>query len=197
MATTYFSQILMHDFEAENTHDIEQYGRSAGLLYNRFGFNQKSKFVQEVVEHYLTFKTIEPENTHLLCKGSITIQLTSCLTGQDSAALLLFNQIEIYKLGRIQTSQTGGQPNSDTSYYEVSVLCSSQSSHMLWQKVFQHWSLAQTPGYPGVAQPIPHEVTPIKVQIPFLITTRGPKIFNIFAASHSGKSYSVTYGSCN
>ena len=32
----------------------------------------------------------------------------------------MLNLIDIYKFGRIQTSQTGGQPYSDTSHYEVS-----------------------------------------------------------------------------
>ena len=45
----------------------------------------------------------------------MTEQLTSSLTGLDSAALLMFNQQQIYLLGQIQTSQTGGQPYSDTS----------------------------------------------------------------------------------
>ena len=53
-------------------------------------------------------------------RGSITVQLTTCLTGQDSAALVMLNQIEIYNFGQIQTSQTGGQLYSDTSPYEVS-----------------------------------------------------------------------------
>ena len=52
-------------------------------------------------------------------RGSITVWLTSCLTDQDSAALLLLIQIDIYKFGRIQTSQTRGQPYSETSPYKV------------------------------------------------------------------------------
>ena len=32
-------------------------------------------------------------------RGSITIQLTSCLTGVDSAALLMLNYIDIYMFG--------------------------------------------------------------------------------------------------
>ena len=32
------------------------------------------------------------ENTHLLLRGNITVQLTSYLTGLDSAALLMMNQ---------------------------------------------------------------------------------------------------------
>ena len=52
--------------------------------------------------------------------GIITVQLTSCLTGEDSAALFMFNSQHIYLFGQIQTSQTGGQPYSDNSPYEVS-----------------------------------------------------------------------------
>ena len=43
-----------------------------------------------------------------------TGQLTSCLTGLDSAALIMFNQQQIYLLGQIQISQTVGQQYSDT-----------------------------------------------------------------------------------
>ena len=38
-------------------------------------------------------------------RGSITVRLTSCLTGLDSAALLMFNQQKIYLFGQIQTSR--------------------------------------------------------------------------------------------
>ena len=53
-------------------------------------------------------------------RGSISVQLTSCLTGLNSAALLMLNQIQLFKFGRIQTSKIGGQPYSVTSPYEVS-----------------------------------------------------------------------------
>ena len=52
--------------------------------------------------------------------GSITVQLTSRFTGLDSAALFMLNYMQIYKFGRTQTSQTGGQPCSDTSPFKVS-----------------------------------------------------------------------------
>ena len=42
------------------------------------------------------------------------IQLTFFLTGLDSAALLMFNQHQIYLFGQIQTNQTAGQPYSNT-----------------------------------------------------------------------------------
>ena len=53
-------------------------------------------------------------------RGSITVQLTSFLTGYDSAALFGFNSQHIYLFGQIKTSQTGGQLYSDTSPFEVS-----------------------------------------------------------------------------
>ena len=49
----------------------------------------------------------------------ITVQLTFCLTGLDSVALLLFNLQQIYMFGQIQISQTGGQSHSDTSPFKV------------------------------------------------------------------------------
>ena len=55
----------------------------------------------------------EAENTSL--RGSITVQLTYCLTGLDSADMLMLNKKQFYLVGQIQTSQSGGQPFSDTS----------------------------------------------------------------------------------
>ena len=49
---------------------------------------------------------IEQITLSYFVRESITVCLTSCLTGLDSAALLMFNQ--------------KGQPYSDTSPYEVS-----------------------------------------------------------------------------
>ena len=68
---------------------------------------------------HIVCMSLKAENTHLLCKGNFTLRLTSCFTGLDSAAWLMVNQIQIYKFGRIQPSQTGGQRYSDTSPYEV------------------------------------------------------------------------------
>jgi len=48
------------------------------------------------------------KNTYL--RGSITVHPTSCL-----AALLMLNEQQFNLFGQIQTSQTGGQPYSDTS----------------------------------------------------------------------------------
>ena len=69
---------------------------------------------------HIVCMSLKAENTHLLCKGNFTLRLTSCFTGLDSAPWLMVNQIQIYKFGRIQPSQTGGQRYSDTSPYEVS-----------------------------------------------------------------------------
>ena len=59
----------------------------------------------------------------ILTKGSLSAKLTSCLSGLDSAALLLFNQQQIYLFGKIQTCLIGGQPYSDTSHYKVTECC--------------------------------------------------------------------------
>ena len=48
--------------------------------------------------------------------GSLTVRLV-CLFNMDSAALFMSNEPQFYLVGRIQTSQTGGQPYSDTSPY--------------------------------------------------------------------------------
>ena len=52
-------------------------------------------------------------------RGSITVQLTYCLTGLDSDALLMFNQQQIYLWWPNPNSQTGGQLYSDTSSYKI------------------------------------------------------------------------------
>ena len=50
-------------------------------------------------------------------RGSISVQLTSCLFYLDSSAFLMFNEEQFYLFGQIQTSQTEGQLYSDTSLY--------------------------------------------------------------------------------
>jgi hypothetical protein len=49
--------------------------------------------------------------------GSITVQLTSCLTGLESSVCLL--TIFVLQNRLIQTSQTGGQQYSDTSTLSI------------------------------------------------------------------------------
>ena len=56
-------------------------------------------------------------------KGSIIVQLNSCLFCLNSAALLMFNDQQFYLFSQFQTSKTGGQPYNDTSPYgECSLL---------------------------------------------------------------------------
>ena len=60
-----------------------------------------------------------PENTHFLM-GSITVRLTSCLTGLDSTKLVNLYLIQHKQSSWILTGQTVGQPYSDTSPFKVS-----------------------------------------------------------------------------
>ena len=59
----------------------------------------------------------KPDNTYYL-RESITVRLTSCLFCLYSAALLILNLQQLCLFGQIQTSQTWGQPYSDTSVSE-------------------------------------------------------------------------------
>ena len=61
-------------------------------------------------------KWLDQRTLTYLERGSISVRLTSWLTGLDSAPLLIYYQQQIYLIGQIQTSQ----PYSDTSPYEVS-----------------------------------------------------------------------------
>ena len=70
----------------------------------------KSELLKGPIQRTLTY----------FVRGSIAVHLTSYVTGLYIAALLIMNQIQIYKFGRIQTSQTGGQRLSHPSPYEVS-----------------------------------------------------------------------------
>ena len=53
-------------------------------------------------------------------RGSITEWLASCMTGLDSAALLMINQQQIYLFSQNQTSHIGDHTYSGTSPDEVS-----------------------------------------------------------------------------
>ncbi len=53
--------------------------------------------------------------------GSITVQLTSCLTGLESAVWQLTIFVFIYKTDQFQTSQTGGEWYSDTIVFPFSI----------------------------------------------------------------------------
>ena len=91
---------------------------------------------------------LQSENTNL--RGRITVLLTSYLFIFDSAALFKFNQQQLYLLGQIQTSQTGGQQHSDTSPYGECSLVVVQACSLLqlWehQKLFDN-SLILLPLY--------------------------------------------------
>ena len=52
--------------------------------------------------------------------GNITVFLTSCLTGLDSAVLLNWSYKQFCFFDQILTGQTGGQPYNDISPYKVS-----------------------------------------------------------------------------
>ena len=73
--------------------------------------------------HYLHsqihFDNLKQRTLTYFITGSIPVWLT-CLTGFDPAALLMFNQKQIYLFGEIQFSQTGGRLYSDNSPYKVS-----------------------------------------------------------------------------
>ena len=47
------------------------------------------------------------------------VRLTSFFICLDLADLVILNEQQIYLFGQIQTSQTGGQPYSDTSPCEI------------------------------------------------------------------------------
>ena len=68
----------------------------------------------------LCLRQIKQETLTYFVRGSITVRLTSCLTGYDSAAMFVFNSQQIYSFDQIQPSHAGGQPYRDTSPYEVS-----------------------------------------------------------------------------
>ena len=74
----------------------------------------------KVMKKTLRLEVSKRKLTYFLL-GSITVQLTSCLTGLDSTKrvnLLLILTLQSY---RIQTSQTGCKPYSDTSPYIVRI----------------------------------------------------------------------------
>ena len=55
----------------------------------------------------------------------------------------MLKYIEIYKFGRIQTSETGGQLYSDTSPYKVSVCSLPYPTRLIVQKSCQEYPVAQ------------------------------------------------------
>ena len=63
---------------------------------------------------------IEQKTLTYFIRGSITVQLTSCLTGLDLAKQVNQLLIKLKQSSRFQTIPTGGQPYSNTYPYEVS-----------------------------------------------------------------------------
>ena len=81
-------------------------------------------------------------------RGSITVQMTSCLFCLNLEALLLLNGQLLYLFGQIQTSQTGGQPYSDTSpngEYSLVTVMGLKSLPNLFE---QFWILMNVSGFP-------------------------------------------------
>jgi len=61
-----------------------------------------------------------PRNTK---GGSITVPLTTCLTGFGISCMTHDNFCFYLQNGLIQTSQTGGQQYSNTSFFSIPWLC--------------------------------------------------------------------------
>jgi hypothetical protein len=70
--------------------------------------------------------------------GSITVPLTSCLTGLESAVWQQTIFVFIFKNRLIQTSQTGGQWHSDTSPFSIPWL--QISAIFMQSKRFWSWT---------------------------------------------------------
>ena len=70
------------------------------IAKEKFGDNDR------VFKFYLS---LNQRTLNCFVSGNIDVCLTSFLAEIDSAALLMFNHQQIYLLGQIQTSQTGGQ----------------------------------------------------------------------------------------
>ena len=62
----------------------------------------------------------QAENTHLLCKGKYHCTADLLFDWSGSAVLLNWNYKQICLFGQILTGQSGGQPYSNISPYEVS-----------------------------------------------------------------------------
>ena len=72
----------------------------------------------------------QPENTHFV-RGSITIRLTSCLTGLDLAKQVNLLTVLIKQNGWILTSHTGGQPYSYQLIWSFAVQISSEDLNQI------------------------------------------------------------------
>ena len=82
---------------------IGNYDSTSGGM-ETFSSSCKSAFINKLYKRTAQWMTVTVDNQRTLTYfGSITVQLTSCLTRLDSAALLILNWIQIYKFSRIQT----------------------------------------------------------------------------------------------
>ena len=64
-------------------------------------------------------------------RGNITVQPTSCLTALYTAVLLCQHYQQIYLLGWIQTSKTGGRPHSEGNW-----VFSTMFNQNIWWEIF-------------------------------------------------------------
>ena len=110
------------------------------LQFAVFGFKLTSDFryIVSVSNKFITWdvstsdlaRQVHPGKAPVQClnqrtltyfvRGNITVWLTSCLTGLASTKLVNLNRIQHKQNSKILTSQTGGQPYSDTSPCKVS-----------------------------------------------------------------------------
>ena len=72
--------------------------------------------------------------TNFVRGRSITVRMTSCLTGLESTKLLNFYLIQHKQSSRILNSQTGGHPYSDASPYVLSECSLPWIGHCLYKK---------------------------------------------------------------
>ena len=88
----------------------------------RWGFTEKvgEKLVENFSNRKKNFLSIVQRSVTYFVRGSITVWLTSCLTGLDLTQLVNVYLIQHNQIRWILTSQTGGWPCSDTCLYKVS-----------------------------------------------------------------------------
>ena len=101
------------------------------------------KYDSWVVEHNAWGMSPRQRTLTNFVRGrSITVRMTSCLTGLDSTKLLNFYLIQHKQSSRILNSQTGGHPYSDASPYVLSECSLPWIGHCLYKKTFEsRWLL--------------------------------------------------------
>ena len=94
---------------------ITAFGRTQNLIFLQKLFSsfwdQISGSLRFVWTKSYFWDFAKPDNTNL--RGSIAVQMTSCLFSVVSAALLILNEQQFYLFGQIQTSQAWGQQQCD------------------------------------------------------------------------------------